>query len=70
MSHTRDLRRHLLHTVTFLVLFFFLFMITRTLRQDDLAAAFSTTSLTEQNYSRGLVDNVGLFTETIAFYFV
>ena len=35
--------------------FFFFFLITRTLKQDDLAAAFSTTSLTEleQNHSSG-----------------
>ena len=33
------------------------FLITRTLKQDDLAAAFSATLLTEleQNYSSGLV---------------
>ena len=42
-------------------------MITRTLKQDDLAAAFSTTSLSEleQNYSSGLVveNNMSLFAE-------
>ena len=40
---------------------------TRTLKQDDLAAAFSAASLTEleQNYSSGLVDenNTSLFAE-------
>ena len=36
---------------------FFLFLITHTLKQDDLAAAFSTTLLSEleQNSSSGLV---------------
>ena len=34
------------YTVYFCFLLFF-FLITRTLKQDDLAAAFSTTSLTE-----------------------
>ena len=48
---------------------------TRTLKQDDLAAAFSSTSLTEleQNYSSGLVveNNTSLFTEIPKyFYFV
>ena len=41
-------------------------LITRTLKQDDLAAAFSTTSLTEleQNYSNWLVEkNMSLFAE-------
>ena len=50
----------------------YFFFITRTLKQDDLAAAFSTTSLTEleQNYSSGLVvENImSLFAE-IAKYF-
>ena len=45
----------------------FIFFITRTLKQDDLAAAFSTTSLTEleQNYSSWLVveNNMSLFAE-------
>ena len=44
----------------------FNFLITRTLKQDDLAAAFSTTSLTEleQNYSSWLVENnMSLFAE-------
>ena len=45
----------------------FNFLITRTLKQDDLAAAFSTTSLTEleQNYSSWLVveNNMSLFAE-------
>ena len=54
--------------------FFCLFLITRTLKQDDLAAAFSTTSLTEleQNYSSGLVENnMYLFAENLKyFYFV
>ena len=55
--------------------FFFFFLITRTLKQDDLAAAFSTTSLTElkQNYSSGLVveNNTSLFAEIPKyFYFV
>ena len=44
-----------------------IFLITRTLKQDDLAAAFSTTSLTEleQNYSSWLVveNNMSLFAE-------
>ena len=53
----------------------FNFFITRTLMQDDLAAAFSTTSLTEleQNYSSGLVveNNMSLFAEIPKyFYFV
>ena len=48
---------------------------TRTLKQDDLAAAFSATSLTEleQNYSSGLVveNNTSLFAEIQkCFYFV
>ena len=36
-----------------------LFLITRTFKQDDLAAVFSATLLTEleQNYSSGLVEN-------------
>ena len=51
------------------------FLITRTLKQDDLAAAFSTTSLTEleQNYSSGLVveNNMSLFADIPKyFYFV
>ena len=51
------------------------FFITRTLKQDDLAAAFSTTSLTEleQNYSSGRVveNNMSLFAEIPKyFYFV
>ena len=45
----------------------FNFFITRTLKQDDLAAAFSATSLTEleQKYSSGLVfeNNMSLFAE-------
>ena len=44
----------------------FCFLITCTLKQDDLARAFSTTSLTEleQNYSSGLVHNkMSLFAE-------
>ena len=53
-------------------LFIYFFLITRTLKQDDLAAAFSTTSLTEleQNYSSGLVVEhiMSLFAE-IAKYF-
>ena len=53
----------------------FHFLVTRTLKQDDLAAAFSTTSLTEleQNYSSGLVveNNTSLFTEIPKYvYFV
>ena len=45
------------------------------LKQDDLAAAFSATSLTEleQNYSSGLVveNNMSLFAEILKyFYFV
>ena len=48
---------------------------TRTLKQDDLAAAFSATSLTEleQNYSSGLAveNNTSLFAEIPKyFYFV
>ena len=49
--------------------FFFFFLITCTLKQDDLAAEFSTTSLSElkQNYSSGLVVennmNMSLFAE-------
>ena len=54
-------------TGTLLNFFFFFFLITRTLKQDDLAAAFSTTSLSEleQNYSSGLVveNNMSLFAE-------
>ena len=50
-----------------------LIFITRTIKQDDLAAAFSATSLTEleQNYSSGLVveNNKSLFAEKY-FYFV
>ena len=42
-----------------MVLLFVLFLITQTLKQDDLATAFNTTLLTEleQNYSSGLVEN-------------
>ena len=49
----------------------FLFLITRTLKQDDLATAFSTTSLTEleQNYSSGLVENNMCLFEEIPKYF-
>ena len=52
-----------------------IFLVTRTLKQDDLAAAFSTTSLTEleQNYARGLVveNNTSLFAENPKYvYFV
>ena len=50
-----------------------IFLVTRTLKQDDLAAAFSTTSLTEleQNYSSGLVENNILCAEIPKyFYFV
>ena len=51
------------------------FLVTRTLKQDDLAAAFSTTSLTEleQNYLSGLVvkNNMSLFAEIPKYvYFV
>ena len=51
------------------------FLITRTIKQDDLAVAFSATSLTElkQNYSSGLVveNNMSLFAEIPKyFYFV
>ena len=57
----------------FFCLFFF-FSITRTLKQDDLARAFSTTLLTElqQNYLSGLVENNrSLFAEIPKyFYFV
>ena len=53
----------------------FISLITRTSKQDDLAAAFSATSLTEleQNYSSGLVveNNMSLFAEIPKyFYFV
>ena len=53
----------------------FIFLLTRTIKQDDLAAAFSATSLTdlEQNYSSGLVvENImSLFAEIPKyFYFV
>ena len=49
--------------------------VSRILKQDDLAAAFSATSLTEleQNYSSGLVveNNMSLFAEIPKyFYFV
>ena len=50
----------------------FLFLITRTLKQDDLAAAFSTTSLTEleQNYSSGLFENnMSLFAEIPKYFY-
>ena len=62
-------------TGTLFIYLFFFYLITRTLKQDDLAAAFSTTSLTEleQNYSSGLVveNNMSLFTEIPKyFYFV
>ena len=55
--------------------YFFFFLITRTIKQDDLAAAFSATSLTEleQNYSSGLVveNNMSLVVEIPKyFYFV
>ena len=53
----------------------FNFFVSRILQQDDLAAAFSATSLIEleQNYSSGLVveNNMSLFTEIPKyFYFV
>ena len=58
----------------FFIVFFVLFLINHTLKQDDFAAAFSTTSLTEleQNYSSGLVENsMSLFAEIPKyFYFV
>ena len=63
-------------TGTLFILFIYFFLITRTLKQDDLAAAFSTTSLTEleQNYSSSgpVVENImSLFTEIAKyFYFV
>ena len=62
-------------TGTLFNFFLFCFLITRTLKQDDLAAAFSTTSLTEleQNSSSGLVveNNMSLFAEIQKyFYFV
>ena len=62
-------------TGTLFILFIYLFLITCRLRQDDLAAAFSTTSLTEleQNYSSGsVVENItSLFAEIAKyFYFV
>ena len=55
--------------------FFSFFLITCTLKQDDLATAFSTTSLTEleQNYLSGHVveNNMSLFAEIPKyFYFV
>ena len=42
-----------------------MFLITHTLKQDDLAAAFSATLLIEleQNYSSGLVENMCLYME-------
>ena len=49
-----------------------IFLITRTIKQDDLAPAFSATSLTEleQNYSSGLVveNNMSLFAEIPKFF--
>ena len=61
-------------TGTLFKVFLFFFLITRTLKQDDLAAAFSTTSLTqlELNSSSGLVENdLSLFAEIPKyFYFV
>ena len=52
----------------------FNFLITGTLKQDDLAAAFSTTSLTEleQNYSSWLVveNNMSLFAENSEVFLV
>ena len=52
-----------------------IFLVTSTLKQDDLATAFSTTSLTEleQNYLSGLVveNNMSLFAEIPKYiYFV
>ena len=53
---------------------FFLFLISRIFKQDDLATAFRTTLLTEleQNHSSGLVENdLSLFVEVLKyFYFV
>ena len=51
--------------------FFFLFSITRTLKQDDLAVASSNTSLTEleQNYSSGPVENNRSLSTEIPKYF-
>ena len=50
------------------------FLITRTIKQDDLAAAFSATSPTEleQNYSSGLVvgNNMSLFAEIPKHYYL
>ena len=51
----------------------FLFLITHTFKPDDLAAAFSTTSLIEleQDHSSGLVEHLSLFAEIPKyFYFV
>ena len=65
-------------TGTLFILFYFFvfcFLITRTIKQGDLAAAFSATSLTEleQKYSSGLgvENNMSLFAEIPKyFYFV
>ena len=50
-----------------------IFLITRTIKQDDLAAAFSATSLSEleQNYSSGLVveNNMSLFAEIPKYFY-
>ena len=52
--------------------FFRLFLIIRTLKHLDLAAAFSTTLLTEleQNHSSGLVDDtdLSLFAEILKYF--
>ena len=62
-------------TGTLFNFFSFFFFDYSHIKQDDLAAAFSTTSLTEleQNYSSGLVaeNNMSLFAEIPKyFYFV
>ena len=46
-------------------------MITRTLKLDDLAVAFNTTSLTEleQNYSSGLIENMYLYAENPKYFY-
>ena len=53
-------------SILFIYFFLFLFLITRTLEHEVLAAAFSTTSLTEfkQNHLSGLVEiDLSLYVE-------
>ena len=56
--------QQLVHNLKMFVLFIFFVLITRTLKQDDLATAFSTTFELKYNHLSGLVENdLSLFPE-------